>query len=109
MMSYANQGQRRPAIQHAKITSAHEAEQIANEAVGRANQRIAEIKAMANKQTAEFEAWADHCELQAKIAWEENRELRERVAELEAEVGRLRKKVSRKSGKHKGEEWEDES
>jgi predicted RNase H-like nuclease (RuvC/YqgF family) len=70
--------------------------------------------AEANRLIAKSEAKAQHWfEIVNEYA-AENGELLEglierdrRISELEAEVDRLRKKVSRKSGKRKGEEWEE--
>lgn len=106
-MSYINPGTLRlqPRRHRIKRLTPEEAIAEANKVVDKANDRIAEAM-----------AYAGQYEQVARTYEEENRELRARIAELEkvaeaqeAEIGRLKRKVERKAGKRKGEEWiEDE-
>ena len=76
--------------------------------------RLDSQAAEANQLIAKSEAKAQHwyeivCEYAAEngLLTEQICERDWRISELQAEVDRLRKKVSRKSGKRKGEEWEE--
>ncbi len=82
------------------------------EAIEKANEAIDE----ANHQIAKAVAFGQQWQQVAAELHQENQVLRQQVAELEgerveqeAEIARLRRKVGRKAGKKKGEEWEDET
>src|SRR5262245_12382246 len=80
-----------------------------------AEEAIAELNRvvdLSNDQIARIRAYADHWELIAQNLYKENETLRQLVVgletkrnELQAENERLRKKVTKRQGKHKGEEW----
>lgn len=103
-MSYVNQDllkmqKRRHSV---KRVTPEEAIEAANEVVDKANDQIA-------KALAHAKAW----ERVATELYQDNQAKDQRIAELEAEkvvleaeVDRLRKKATRKSGRHKGVEWE---
>lgn len=104
-MSYFDQDKlklqkRRPSI--TRLTP-EEAINSINKIADEANERIA-------RALAHCKAW----EQVANNLYLENEGLREQIAELnrqnealEAENARLRKKVTRKAGKHKDEEWDE--
>lgn len=105
-MSYVNQQnlklqKRRHSIQ--RVTPEEAIAQV-NEVVDKANDQIARAVAYAG-------AW----EGVATGLYQENEELRQQVEKLEqerdelkAENNRLSRKVTKKQGKRKGQEWEDE-
>lgn len=103
-MSYVNQDllkmqKRRHSV---KRVTPEEAIEAANKVVDKANNQIA--KALAHAKAWEgvaTELYQDNQVKDQQIA-----KLETEKTELEAEVGRLRKKATRKSGKRKGVEWE---
>jgi hypothetical protein len=104
-MSYVNQDllkmqKRRHSVRH--ITP-EEAVKVANEVVDKANDQIA-------KALAHAKAWQGVATNLYEESEQHKQQLAERdkqIEDLEAEIERLKRKVTKRAGKRKGEEWDE--